>query len=74
MPTVNAPKYATLPVPTQLCQQIINKEYIDFGVLLSKCSYDDAGHATSSHAPVTAISSLTTWMEASYIIWECVCK
>ena len=64
MPAVNAPTYATLPVPTQLCQQIINKEYIGFGVLLSKCSYDDAGHATSSRAPVTATSSLATWMEA----------
>jgi len=35
LPAVNAPTCATLPVPTQLCQQIINGVYIDFGVLLS---------------------------------------
>ena len=63
-PAVNAPTCTTLPVPTQLRQQIINGEYIDFGVLLSKCSYDNAGHATSTHTPATPISSLATWMEA----------
>ena len=38
-----------LPVLIQLRQQIINGEHIDFGLLLSKCSYDDAGNTTSSH-------------------------
>jgi len=64
LPAVNAPTCATLTVPTQLHQQIINGKYIDFGVLLSKCSYDDARHATSSHTPAAIISSLATWMEA----------
>ena len=38
LPAVNAPTCAMLPVPTQLRQQIINGEYIDFGVLLVKTS------------------------------------
>jgi len=67
LPAINAPACATLPVPTQLRQQIIDGEYIDFGVLLSKCSYDDAGHATSTHTPATPISSSAIWMEASNI-------
>ena len=61
---VNTHTCATLPVPTQLRQQIINGEYTDFGVLLSKCSYDDARHVTSSHTQPTPILSLATWMEA----------
>ena len=43
---------------------VINDEHVDFGALLSTCSYDDAGHTTSSHTPATPTSSLATWMEA----------
>ena len=55
----------SVPVPTQLQQQILRGEYVDFSVLLDKTSFVDTTHTTqhSTHKP-PPISSFPMWMQA----------
>jgi len=54
------------PVPTQLHQQIVLGEYIDFSALLAKTLFvDTMGQPSSSQQPIVIkISSFAVWMEA----------
>ena len=54
------------PVPAQLYQQIVQGEYNDFSILLSKTTFvDTMGQPSGTQQPnVKQISSFATWMEA----------
>ena len=54
-----------MPVPTQLQQQILRGEYVDFSVLLDKTSFVDTTH-TTQHAQTSThilISHVDAGME-----------
>jgi len=54
------------PVPAQMCQKIMQGEFIDFAVLLYKATFPDAAADPSPLAqqPIEKISSFEMWMEA----------
>ena len=66
-PTVHPMANDTLPpVPAQLCQRIIQGEFIDFSVLLRSATFPDAAAdpLPSTQQPMKNISSFVTWMQA----------